>query len=75
LAPGVPTRHLLTEEEPSMAKSLSCKDMGQQCDFVARGDNEVEVLSKILDHAARAHGMKEIDMKTLEKMKAAIKNE
>lgn len=43
--------------------SLSCKDVGMaDCPFVAQGETQEEVMTKIGQHAMQAHGMTEADM-------------
>lgn len=49
-------------------KTLSCRETGAQCDFIARGRTDEEVLSKAAEHGKKAHGMKDTDL-TPEKMK------
>jgi len=58
-----------------MAKVLRCKDVGMDCDFVARADSEEEILKKAAEHAATTHDMKEIPEEVLAKVRAAIRNE
>ena len=58
-----------------MAKALRCRDVGMDCDFVARAETEEEILKKAAEHAATAHEMKEIPEEVLEKVRAAIRNE
>jgi len=58
-----------------MSKVLSCRDVGVDCDFVARGATEKEVLDKAAEHARMAHGMKEIKPDVLAKVRAAIRDE
>lgn len=44
-------------------KNLSCADLGApQCNYQARGENDEEVINKMIDHANRAHSdmMKEM---------------
>ncbi len=36
-------------------KTLACKDMGVECDFVAKGSTNEEVKRKMMDHAGEAH--------------------
>jgi predicted small metal-binding protein len=43
-----------------MAKLLKCKDVGLDCDFVARGRTEDEVLKKAAEHARKDHGIKRV---------------
>jgi len=58
-----------------MAKALRCRDVGMDCDFVARAETEEEILKKAAEHAATAHEMKEIPEEVLEKVRAAICDE
>lgn len=38
-----------------MAKELHCTDVGFDCDFVARGQTDQEILAQVIDHAGKAH--------------------
>ena len=58
-----------------MAKVLKCRDVGMDCDFIARADSEEQILKKAAEHAATAHDMKEIPEEVLSKVRAAIRNE
>lgn len=58
-----------------MAKMLSCREAGVDCDFVARGDNEEEVLKSAAEHCLRDHGMQEIPQELIEKVRALIRDE
>jgi predicted small metal-binding protein len=41
-------------------KVLTCKDVGVNCDFQARGRTITEVLKKASDHAKKGHNIKRI---------------
>jgi len=58
-----------------MAKVVTCRDVGVDCDFVARGQTEQEVLAKCTEHARSAHGMQELPAELTAKVKAAIHEE
>jgi predicted small metal-binding protein len=58
-----------------MPKTVSCRDVGADCDFVARGDNEEEVLKQVTEHARTAHKMSEIPAEVRDKVVAAIRDE
>jgi len=58
----------------NMAKLLRCRDVGMDCDFIARADSEEELLKKAAEHAAKTHDMKEIPPEVLSKVRAAIRN-
>jgi predicted small metal-binding protein len=58
-----------------MAKVISCRDVGMDCDFTARGNTEQEILQQCADHARTAHGMAEIPAELAAKVRAAIRDE
>ena len=40
-----------------MGRMLSCRDAGMDCDFVARGETDDEVMETGAAHGKRYHGM------------------
>lgn len=42
-------------------KTLSCRDAGVACDFVAHGKTDEDVLNQVKAHGKKAHGMKDAD--------------
>ena len=58
-----------------MAKVLKCRDVGMDCDFVARGGSEQEVLQQAAEHAKRDHGIPEITPELASQVKAVIHDE
>jgi predicted small metal-binding protein len=58
-----------------MARRMSCRDVGPDCDFVARGLTDEEVMGQVAEHARKAHGMEEVPPELAEKAMAAIKDE
>jgi predicted small metal-binding protein len=58
-----------------MAKVISCKDAGVDCDFVARGETEEELFRNALEHGRTYHGMTEIPKDLQEKMRKLIREE
>jgi len=58
-----------------MAKVIQCRDIGMDCDFVARAETEEEILKKTAEHAQTVHNMKEIPEEVLAKVRAAIRDE
>lgn len=58
-----------------MAKIVSCRDAGADCDFVARGDSEEEVLRQVAEHARTDHNMSDIPADVRDKVRAAIRDE
>ena len=55
-----------------MAKSIKCLDVGVDCDFEARAENEAELMKKVAEHARTAHGITQIPAEMVAKVKAAI---
>jgi predicted small metal-binding protein len=58
-----------------MTKILKCRDVGVDCDFVARGATVEEVMAKAKEHAGKDHGFADIPPELAEKAKAAIHDE
>ena len=64
-----------TITEVNMAKVVSCKDAGVECDFVIRGETEQDILRQAAEHARTAHNMTEIPPEVAEKLRGAIRDE
>jgi predicted small metal-binding protein len=45
------------------------------CDFVAKGETEQEVLQQCSEHARKEHGMTELPANLAEKVRGAIRDE
>ncbi len=58
-----------------MAKVLKCRDVGMDCDFVARADTKEDLLKMAGEHAKTVHNMETIPDDVLEKVRAAIHDE
>jgi predicted small metal-binding protein len=58
-----------------MAKSLCCRDVGPDCDFVAHGETEEEIMGQVVQHAKSVHGFEEVPVELAEKARAAIRDE
>jgi predicted small metal-binding protein len=58
-----------------MAKSMCCRDVGPDCDFVARGETEEEIMGQVAEHAKSAHGIDEVPVELAEKARAAIRED
>ncbi len=57
-----------------MKKSLSCKDVGSDCDFFVCANTEDELFDKAKDHARKAHNMSEIPKEFYDKARSAIRD-
>lgn len=40
-----------------MTRILHCRDLGRDCEFVARAESDDDVLGQVDDHARAAHGV------------------
>lgn len=58
-----------------MGKVIFCKDLGMNCGWAACADTEEELLKKVADHAASAHGINELSEELITKGRVAICDE
>ena len=58
-----------------MSKVLKCRDVGMDCDFVARGKTEEDVLKQAVKHAGTTHGMTKMSDEIIAKVRSAIHDE
>ena len=56
-----------------MAKQITCRDVGVDCDFQARANTVEELMQKCAEHAQSAHGMTEIPPEMAAKVQGAIR--
>jgi predicted small metal-binding protein len=56
-------------------KVIRCRDVGVDCDFVARGETVDDVLKQCGEHARLAHGYTDVPPELVDKVKAAIRDE
>ena len=57
-----------------MAKSLSCKDAGADCDWSATAETEEELMAKATEHVKESHKDLHVNAELAEKIKSLIKN-
>jgi predicted small metal-binding protein len=55
-----------------MTKHIACGDVVEGCAFMASASTEEALLKQVSQHAAQAHGVKEVTPELAEKVKAAI---
>ncbi len=53
-------------------KTLSCKDVGVNCDYKARGRTVNEVLKKATEHAKKDHNIKMVTKEYLDSWRKKI---
>ena len=58
-----------------MAKVLHCNDVVPDCEYVARGDSEQEVLQQAAEHARTAHNIADGSPQLADKVRSAIRDE
>lgn len=56
-----------------MTKEIRCRDVGVDCDWVASGETEEEIMKKAGEHAKKDHGMNEIPPELVQKVREAIR--
>jgi predicted small metal-binding protein len=42
--------------------TISCRDVGRDCDCVIQGETEEEIMKNAAEHAVKGHGYKEEDI-------------
>jgi len=57
-----------------MAKSISCRDVGMDCDFKAQAETMEELMEKCSEHAKSDHGIDEIPTELAQKVMAAVRD-
>ena len=58
-----------------MSKVVTCRDVGVDCDFVAKGETEEDVLRQCEEHARKEHGMTELPTDLAVKVRSAMRDE
>ena len=58
-----------------MAEIVSCRDVGVDCDFVAKGETGQDILQQSAEHARTAHDMTEISAELADRVRGAIRDE
>ena len=66
---------LAAKRERAVTKIMKCRSVGLDCDFVARGETDDQVMQEVAEHARKDHGMSNIPADVATKVKAAIHNE
>ena len=57
-----------------MAKSISCRDVGMNCDFTASASTVEALMMKCAEHAKTGHGMNDIPPELIAKVQGAIRD-
>ena len=55
-------------------KQFSCGDVVPGCTAVMRGETEAEVLAQVAAHAKNDHGMEQVPMELVGKVKSMIRD-
>ena len=58
-----------------MAKSISCRDVGVDCDFTAKAETLDELMQVTAQHAKEVHGFDSIPPELMPVVQAAIRDE
>ena len=57
-----------------MAVEIHCRDMGADCDFVARDETLEEALMAGAEHGKEVHGIEEITPEIIRRVQQAVRN-
>ena len=57
-----------------MAKFLSCRDAGADCDFTVCAGTEEELFLKAAEHARKDHNISEISKEMQDKVRSVIRD-
>ncbi len=57
-----------------MARTFACKDMGFECNFVARAKTDKDLLVKVAQHARQAHNIEKVDSDMERKVLSVVKD-
>jgi predicted small metal-binding protein len=66
---GIPSRRFF------MSKVMRCNDVVGNCDFVAPGESEQDVMEQAADHARTAHQVSDLTPELADKARSAIRDE
>ena len=61
-----------------MAKTFTCRDVGVDCPYVARGETEEDLMADVIKHGKEVHGYTDEQLSNpemMKKVKSAIKEE
>ena len=58
-----------------MTLVVRCKDVGFDCESVARAESEEELLKQVAEHAGSVHGVAEVTEEIVAKVKSVIQTE
>lgn len=58
-----------------MGKTLACKDVGVNCDFVIKGADEADVMRQAAEHAKGCHQSVQMTPEVQAKIRSVIKDE
>ena len=57
-----------------MAKVMKCREVGLDCNFIARADTEEEILNQVAAHANTTHGVQDIPEDVVARVRGVIRD-
>jgi predicted small metal-binding protein len=54
-------------------RRISCRDIGVDCDFVATGNSDDEIMKACAEHGKKAHNMQTLPPELAQKVKSSIR--
>lgn len=64
----------MSAQESSTFKHIACGDVVPGCAFTASAATEEELVRKVVEHAAKDHGVTEVSPELAAQVKAAIRS-
>ena len=58
-----------------MAKTLHCRDVGPDCDFVAHGESADDIMRQVVEHARSVHGIDPVPSDLAQKARPVIRDD
>jgi len=62
----------MEKEVFDMARRLSCRDVGADCDFTVCAQTEEEIFEKAAEHARAVHGMNEVPKEMYDRARSGM---
>lgn len=57
-----------------MAKIAKCREVGLDCNFIARAETEEDVMKQIADHANTTHGVQDMPEEVIARVRSVIRD-
>lgn len=58
-----------------MGREFRCADAGMECDYVARGQTDDEVMQNVASHASEVHNIREVPDDLAQQIRGKIRDQ